>query len=356
MTQSRQKRTTSRQVAKHAGVSQTTVSLVLNNAPNANISQATRERVYAAARELGYIPNAAARSLARGRSSNIGLVLVKPHEQIFIDEYLPTLLTGLNRVAHQHGYRILVDILDDANKPNAFTHLVSGKEVAGLLVHFGSPTPAGIEELKAYVRGGFPVVTFGRLAPDIPSAFIDKLDGVRQAVEHLIRIGHTRIACIPYAPLNPNTDILRRLARVRETLATAGLTLDDSMIEAGAYDPKTGYDAMQRLLERQPWPTAVFAMNDVMAFGALEALRQRGIRVPQEMAVVGFDDIRLAAFASPPLTTIREPDLALGSHTAQLLIDQIEGHQPQEPAVRLVSQLIVRESCGAYLQQPPSVT
>ena len=324
---------------------------MLNNAPNANISQATRQRVLEAARELGYTPDAAARSLARGRSSNIGLVLVRPHEQIFIDEYLPTLLTGLNQLAHRHGYRILVDILDDAGGADAFADLVSGKEVAGLIVQFGNPTQAVLDRLTGYAVSGFPIVTLGRWNADLPSTFIDKIDGVSKAVQHLIDLGHTRIGCIPYAPPASNWYLKCRLDRVEETLVAAGLTLESALVEPGAYDPKTGYEAALRLLRRKPWPTALFAMNDVMAFGALEALRQLGVRVPHEMAVVGFDDIRLAAFASPPLTTVREPDVELGRYAAQLLIDQIEGREPVERNVRLTTTLVVRESCGAKLSQ-----
>ena len=352
MPNARQARVTSRQVATRAGVSQTTVSLVLNNAPHANISQPTRERVLAAARELGYFPDAAARSLARGRSSNIGLVLVQPHEQIFIDEYLPTLLTGLNQLAHQHGYRILVDILDDASSANAFADLVSGKEVAGLIVQFSNPTPEAVERLTGYARDGFPIVTLGHWNDDLPSVFVDKIDGVSDVVRHLIDLGHRRIGCIPYAPVESNWHLKRRVERAIATLAAAGLTLDESLIEAGAYDPKTGYEATLRLLERKPWPTAIFAMNDVMAFGALEALRQLGVRVPDEMAVVGFDDIRLAAFAHPPLTTVREPDVELGREAARMLIDQIEGRAVAERDLRLATTLVIRESCGA--KQVPS--
>jgi LacI family transcriptional regulator len=343
----RRTRVTSRQVARHAGVSQTTVSLVLNNAPNAHISQATRERVFEAARELGYAPDAAARSLARGRSSNIGLVLVRPHEQIFIDEYLPTLLTGLNQLAHRHGYRILVDILDNPNQAEAFTHLVTGKEVAGLIVQFGNPTQAVLDQLAGYSADGFPMVALGRWPTKIPTVEVDKIEGVAKMVRHLIRLGHTRIGCIPYAPLAGNWHLNQRLGQVRATLAEAGLTLDDAMIEPGAYDPKTGYEATLRLLKRKPWPTALFAMNDVMAFGALEALRQSGVRVPQDLAVVGFDDIRLAAFASPPLTTVREPDAEMGRQAAQLLLDQIEGREMQQRDIRLETTLVIRESCGA---------
>jgi LacI family transcriptional regulator len=341
------KRVTSRQVARYAGVSQTTVSLVLNNAPHANISQTTRERVLQAAQELGYTPDAAARSLARGRSSNIGLVLIQPHAQIFIDEYVPALLTGLNRLAHQHDYRILVKIVDDASNPDALTQLISGKEVAGLITQVGKLSQPSLDMLASYVRSGFPVVTLDYLTDALPAVYIDKVQGVRLAVEHLISLGHQRIACIPYAPPTENRHVHDRLNCFISTLEAAGLTYEPALVEAGAFDPRTGYEAALRLFERRPWPTALFAMNDVMAFGALEAMRQLGIRVPQDIALVGFDDIRLAAYANPPLTTIREPDIELGHYAAQQIIDLIEGHDLAERNIRLATELIVRESCGA---------
>lgn len=341
------KRVTSRQVARHAGVSQTTVSLVLNNAPHANISQTTRDRVLQAAQDLGYTPDAAARSLARGRSSNIGVVLIQPHAQIFIDEYLPTLLTGLNQLAHQHGYRILVDIVDDASNPDTLAQLISGKEVAGLITQVGALSPPTLAMLSGYARSGFPVVTLDYLSESLPAVYIDKVEGVRIAVEHLISLGHQRIGCITYAPPSQNRHVQERMDCFISTLQSAGLTFEPALFEAGAFDPQTGYAAAMRLFERKPWPTALFAMNDVMAFGALEAMRQLGIRVPQDVALVGFDDIRLAAFANPPLTTVREPDIELGHYAAQQLIDMIEGNELKERNIRLATELIVRESCGA---------
>src|SRR5262249_46816709 len=146
----------SRRVAELAGVSQTTVSFVLNNVDSANISEETRRRVLEAARSIGYVPDSAARTLARGESKNIGLVLLQPHEQVFIDEYLPRVITGLSQITRQSGYRILVELVEDGSRPNAYLDLIRGKEVAGLIVNFNCPSDDDIEALVASVAEGSP--------------------------------------------------------------------------------------------------------------------------------------------------------------------------------------------------------
>ena len=195
----RKVRVTSRRVAELAGVSQTTVSFVLNNVNSANISKDTRQRVLEAARSIGYVPDASARTLARGRSTNIGLILVQPHEQVFIDEYMPRIITGLSQITRQHGYRILVELVEDGSHPNTYLDLVRGKEVAGIIVNLNSATENDIQALVASVAEGSPIVAVNNYHESLNYAMVDKLEGVRHAVEHLIQLGHQRIACISYA-------------------------------------------------------------------------------------------------------------------------------------------------------------
>src|SRR5260221_13135861 len=133
-------RVTSRRVAELAGVSQTTVSFVLNNVDSANISEETRQRVLDAARSIGYVPDVSARALARGKSQNIGLVIAQPHKQVFIDEYIPNIITGLSNVTREYGYRILVELVEDGSHPHTYLNLIRGKEVAGMIVTFNAPT------------------------------------------------------------------------------------------------------------------------------------------------------------------------------------------------------------------------
>lgn len=344
------KRVTSRQVAKKAGVSQTTVSFVLNNhAAENNIPPETVERVQQAALELGYVPDAAARTLARGRSSNLGLVLSQPHEQVFIDEYIPNIITGLSRITKEHGYRILLEMVEDANRGDAYVNLMRGKEVAGIIVN--QPLPSDVQGLVSLAAEGFPIVTLDNIHPDIPSVVVDKLHGVRKAVKHLVKLGHQRIGCITYAPLVSNEHVRQRLTVFRRVLETGGLVFDDNLVQEGSFDPDTGYQAMKILLEQHPLPTAIFAMNDMMAFGAMTAIQEAGLRVPEDIAVVGFDDVRLARFTSPPLTTVYEPDIDHGYKAGEVLIKQIQDQTVNVKHVVLETHLRIRDSCGYRLLQ-----
>ncbi len=346
-------RVTSRRVAELAGVSQTTVSFVLNNVDSANISEETRQRVLEAARSIGYVPDASARTLARGRSTNIGLILLQPHEQVFIDEYMPRIITGLSQITRQHGYRILVELIEDGSHPNTYLDLIRGKEVAGIIVNFNSPSDSDIEALVASVAEGAPVVALYNYHEALNYAVVDKLEGVRHAVEHLIRLGHKRIACITYAPVPIHREATRRFHIYRDTLLKAGLEFDETLVRYGNYDPETGYEAMKSILAASPLPTALFAMNDVMAFGAMTAIQEAGLRVPQDVAVVGFDDIRLARHTTPALTTVREPDIEQGWTAGKMLIDLITNKSLDQNHIVLKTELKIRDSCGFRLQGGP---
>lgn len=341
------RKVTSKQVAKLAGVSQTTVSFVLNKVEGANISEETRERVIQAARDLNYVPDIAARSLARGKSNNIALVFARPHRQIWIDEYVPQVLTGINEVTEAQGIRILVEVIDSDQDSNPYLNLLNSKEAAGII----SVTYRDLDPLIECASQGLPVVSLDNVHPDLYSVEVDKMDGVRKLARHVLSLGHTRIGCISYAPYEPNSHHENRINVFAEEMTKVGLRLDRSLIRYGAYDPDTGYEAMKSLLENGTPPTALYALNDVMAFGAMRAIREHGLRVPEDISVVGFDNIRLAAYSSPPLTTVIEPDVEVGRRAAQLLLQLIAGDYPPEKQIRLETELIVRESCGARLQK-----
>lgn len=340
-------------MAKKAGVSQTTVSFVLNNhAAEKNIPAETIERVQQAAHDLGYVPDMAARALARGRSNNIGLVLAQPHDQVFIDEYIPNIITGLSRITKEHGYRILLELIQDDSHADAYINLMRGKEVAGMIVNLNEPDygdkrhPMTREKLIAYVAEGFPIVSLDYIHPTVHSVMVDKLSGVRRIIQHLIDLGHRRIACITYAPRKLNNHAEQRLSIYRQMMEEIGIAADEGLVRYGAYDPETGYAAMKSLLEQRPRPTALYAMNDVMAFGAITALREAGLRVPEDMAVVGFDDARLARYTTPALTTIFEPDIEHGYRAGEMLIKLIQEQSLPQDHIVLETQLRIRDSCG----------
>jgi LacI family transcriptional regulator len=345
------RKVTSKQVAKLAGVSQTTVSFVLNNVEGANISEETRQRVFEAARELNYVPDTAAQSLVRGRTNNIALVLMQPHQQVFIDEFIPSILTGINQVTREKGFRILVELVEDGTTSDVYINLLHSKEAAGIIVYVNVPTEADVMRIVHHTQTGLPIVSLSDIHSEIYSVNVDKLGGVRQVMKHLTRLGHRRIACISYAPENTNPHAQDRLYVYRRVLETASIPYDESLVRYGAYDPETGYEAMKSLLESSsPLPTAVYAMNDVMAFGALRAIQEHGLRVPDDIAIIGFDDIRLAQYANPPLTTVREPDVEHGRRAAEMLIALINGETPKEKHIKLATRLVVRDSCGTRRQ------
>ncbi|RIH90507.1 HTH-type transcriptional repressor CytR [Calidithermus terrae] len=342
----RKPRVTSQQVAKHAGVSRTTVSFVLNNVPGVVISPETRLRVLRAAKELGYVPNAAARTLVSGQTGTIALVI--PHaEHLKVDAFLPQLLYSLNEVSYRHGYRVLLEPVEDAAKPGAYLELVYGKRIDGLIVV--NARTQDDPHLLELAQMGFPLVLMGaRLATHegIYSVDTDNRTAARHAVDHLLRLGYRRIAHIAYAPPEYHAANLR-LQGYTEALEAAGLEADPALVAYGNYSAESGYEAMLTLLERKPYPRALFAGNDTIALGAMAALHEKGLRIPDDVAVVGYDDIPTAAYAFPPLTTVRTQAVLHGSVAAEMLMKLMHGKTPQERHVILETPLVIRQSCGA---------
>jgi DNA-binding LacI/PurR family transcriptional regulator len=334
------KRPTSADVASAAGVSRTTVSFVLNGRSDVKIPPTTRTRVLEAAERLGYHPHAPARQLAGGRSHVIALVLRQTSEQIAADAILAETLRGLAIAARKSGFRVMVEPLAFEGPDPSYASLLRAQHADGLVI---SGPRTDDPQLQALVRDGFPVVLQGAL-PDLHAASVDvdNVAGARHAVEHLLALGHRRIACITNAPL-VYTAAQERLTGYREALADAGRAVDETLIATGDFDAPSGHAAMRELLERTTFD-AVFVASDVVALGAIGALREAGLRVPRDCSVVGFDDIPLAAYFDPPLTTIRLPASELGQAAGHALLERIA--DPSAPARRtlLPTELIVRAS------------
>jgi len=335
---------TQKQIASTAGVSQTTVSLILNNSADVVISETTRQRVLAVAEELGYVPQSAAQTLVRGRSQNLGLVLIKPHYQVFRDPFIPSVMTGFSNVARPHRFRMLVEHIDDLDYIDVIRLLLKGGEVAGMVISNFHDAERVIDSL---VDEDYPVVLLDTPRSSyLHGVSIDHISGIRSIIDHLIALGHRRIACIPYGPTD-DVHLGKRLGAYRSTLEDAGLEYDERLVSAGRYDPDSGYQAMKSLLNVSPQPTAVFGMNDLMALGAMRAILEHGLRIPEDVAVAGYDDMRFAAFTTPPLTTVRAPEVELGQVACEMLIDLVEGRKPAIRQLELDTELIVRGSCGA---------
>ncbi|MHB8892571.1 MAG: LacI family DNA-binding transcriptional regulator [Candidatus Limnocylindrales bacterium] len=343
MTQPR-RRATSADVATRSGVSQTTVSFVLNGKTDAGIPAETWRRVEEAARELGYHPHGAARALAGGASHTIGLVLRQSPEQVTADALLAETLWGIASEARAAGYRVLVEPLSPDG--GRYSDLLLSQRADGLIV---SGPRIDDEELSALVADGFPIILQGSLpASPAPSVDVDNRAGARIAVEHLLGLGHRRIGCITNAPL-AYTAAADRLAGYRDALEAAGIDYDPAQVVEGAFDAASGHAAIGRLLTDVPDVTALFVASDIVAFGALRALREAGRRVPADVSVVGFDDVPLARHFDPPLTTIRLPANALGAAAGRALVDRLAG-RPTNLRTLLPTELIVRESTAACRQ------
>lgn len=340
------RRITSHQVAERAGVSRTTVSFVLNEVEGAQISEETRQRVLQAALELGYVPHATARSLASGRTHILGLITCQPANHIIIDAYIHQVLYGLSEASRLHGFRVLIESVEDVSQREAYVHLVRANRIDGILV---SGPRADDRQLPALIADGFPIVLLGCLKGS-PVSFVDvdNQAAACQAVNHLVALGHERIAFITNGPLE-YTSATDRLSGYRQALRNAALSCDETMVRYGNFDMESGYRAMQSLLKASPRPTAVFVASDVVAFGAMKAVRERGLYIPDDLALVGFDDVPMARYISPALTTIRLPAVEQGLRGGQMLIDLIGGNVPAETQVYLETELVVRQSCGANL-------
>ncbi|MGA2503419.1 MAG: LacI family DNA-binding transcriptional regulator [Anaerolineales bacterium] len=334
------KRVTSFDVAKKSGVSRTTVSLVLNNVPGISIREDTRQRVQQVAKELNYHPDSRGRKLASGKSNTIGLVLRQSHEQVFADALLPQVLLGIEQAATAKGFQVLLKPLEPEDC-DGYLHLVQENHVDGIILSGPRQNEAEIIRLH---QSGLPVMLMGQLPEsNLPFVDIDAVDGSARAVRHLIEHGHRRIAMITNASLE-YTSAQQRRSGYLKALAEAEIEPDDSLIQEGAYTPASGYIAMGKLLELSSRPTAVFVASDVVSLGAIRAIKKAGLRIPEDLAVVGFDDIPLADYYDPPLTTIRIPAYGLGRSVGERLMRLVQGESLEEEGVLLESELVIRKS------------
>lgn len=335
---------TQKEIAKKAGVSQTLVSLALNGSYDVTLSEETREKVLEVARELGYVPQAAAKSLKKGRSSNIGLVLVQPHFQVFRDPYIPNIMTGLSSIVRSNGYRLIVEHINDLDDLTIIRDMLKSGEVAGLILsnyQWAKKVATPLLEEK------YPIVLLDNVGGwHYDSVGIDHVMGVKSAVSHLIGLGHERIAYITYGP-EDHLHVMNRLDTVRKIIEEAGLIFDPQLVRYGHYDPESGYANMQSLLTENPMPTAVFGMNDMMAIGAMRAILDAGLKIPDDIAVIGYDDMRFSAYTNPALSTVNAPEIDLGHSAGEMLISLISGSPLPKSQISLETELVIRASCGA---------
>jgi LacI family transcriptional regulator len=325
------------EVAARAGVSSTTVSHVVNN--TRFVAEHTRARVQAAMDELGYRPNALARSLRRGQTHTIGLILPDSANPFFAE-----VGRGIESAAFDLGYSvILCNTEGDLDKEHLYMDVLSNKQVDGIIfVAAGERT----DSLRALLRRKLPVVVVDRnlTGVEVDAVLTDNRQGGYLATRHLIELGHRRIGCIAGpSHLTPSAD---RVTGYRTAMTEAGLPTEDGLIVRGDFHPESGRTAALALLSRSDPPTAIFACNDLMAVGTLRAAAETGRSVPVDVAIVGFDDIELASYTFPPLTTVAQPKLEMGRMALQLLIEHMRDKSRPTDREVLPTKLVVRGSCG----------
>jgi len=320
-------------IAKVAGVAPSTVSRALSDHPR--ISHETKERVRRIARDMEYTPSLLARSLVRQDTATIGVVITSVS-----DPFLTNVVTSIEEVAQEQGYSVLLSssYLD----PERELEVVSsfhGRRTRGIIV-IGSQIDTGY--LHMHDRFPLPIVLTN--CPIYPySVCTDNLAGARQAVEHLVQLGHRRIAYI--ANRRSHRSNLDRLTSYQQVLEAQRIPVEEDLIMEGDGTLGGGNAAVQALWSRTQPPTAVFCFNDMTAIGVLSALRQAETRVPEDVSVVGFDDVEFAAYCYPPLTTVRQPTDLMGQRLMHMLLALIRGQEDVEPEI-LPGELVIRESTG----------
>jgi LacI family transcriptional regulator len=335
------KRITSQDVADRANVSRTTVSLVLNKVDGVNIPTATREKIYQAVQELGYIPDASARALATRRAQAIGLVMTRSPEHIASDAFLPKIIAGLLHEIKEEQFRLLIEIVED-HQDNAYVELAQAKHIDGMIILTPNTDDRGIKQL---LSNGIPTVLFGSL-PNCPLPFvqIDNRKAAQEATAHLLSLGHKNIAFITNA--HPSySSAQQRLSGYQDALMAADIQLNEDLIEYGDFSPESGFTAMGEILKKGEPFTAVFVASDNVALGVKSALIQAGLSIPEDISMVGFDDLPWAAYTSPPLTTVHLPAREMAAKASQLLLEIIKGNEKNQKGIIIETTLIIRQSC-----------
>lgn len=323
-------------VAERAGVSVATVSRVLNHDPR--VKAHLRQRVLEAVAELDYHPSRIARGMRNQTVAVIGLIISDIQNPFFT-----ALVRAVEDVAYSHQYTVILCNSDeDPQKEQLYARVLIGERVSGVII-----VPTCQEACHLLLKRGLPLVVVDRKLPGVKadSVTLDNTAGAYAATRHLIQLGHTRIGLVS-APLHVSVGLERRLG-YEKAMLEAGLPLDETLIRTGDFKETGGYRATKDLLRLDPRPTAIFVVNNLMTTGALQAIHELGLRIPEDLSVVGFDDMPWLSLLTPPLTAVRQPVYEIGRAAAQLLFERInlDTVGPNREIV-LQPELIVRGSAA----------
>lgn len=332
---------TQKDIADKLGISVATVSRALGG--YSDIAKSTQERVKEVAGEMGYSPNITARQLQKRRTDTIGLIL--PSENLRIsDPFFSEFLSGIMGESTQYGMDLLVSIHPSTkDETELYLNYIRSRRVDGFIVTRTQRQDPRIDLLREH---NFPFAAFGRVDGDNDFPLIDENGklGVQLAVDHLVELGHTRMAFI--SEPTHLTKAYHRLSGFCRAIELHGLTIDQDLIIEGGFRQRSGHLIGEQLLDMSNPPTAIVACNDLLALGAMRAIQERGLVVGKDISVTGFDDIALAEYVHPPLTTCHQPARQIGKMIYQMLVKEINQESPDKRQIILKPELVVRQSTG----------
>ncbi|AKA38639.1 DNA-binding transcriptional regulator CytR [Yersinia ruckeri] len=326
---------TMKDVAEMAGVSTATVSRALMNPEK--VSALTRHKVEQAVLAVGYSPHALSRNIKRNESRTILVIVPDISDPFFAD-----IIQGIEQTAAQQGYLVLIgDCAQQTQQERTFVNLIITKQIDGMLL-LGSNLP--FDASKEEQRNLPPMVMANEFAPELelPTVHIDNLTAAFEAVHYLHQLGHTRIATIAGPETMPLSHY--RLQGYVQALNRNGLAIDKEYILRGDFGYEAGAEAFAQLMSLPKPPTAIFCHNDVMAIGAIWQAKKMGLQIPEDVSLVGFDDLKLSQYCDPPLTTVAQPRYQIGEQAMLLLLEQLQGNNVQSGSRLLDSELIIRNS------------
>lgn len=327
---------TIKDVANLAGVHPSTVSRVIND--DSRISEKTKNKVLLIIKKLGYTPNAIARGLKIKRTYTLGMLIPDITNPFFAE-----IARGVEDAANANGFNIILCNTDDKlKKERIYLEILKGKRVDGLILGTAHIRDKSILELE---KKKFPYILLSRNIEGLDKncVIVDDVAGGIMVTEYLIKLGHRRIAHITGPPTVRAAN--NRLEGYKFALEKHQIEYHEELVKEGDFRIKGGYQVMKRFLKLAEPPTAIFAANDLLALGAMQAIQKEKYHIPEDFCIIGFDDIRLASFVYPPLTTIRQPMLEMGALAVKMLLKIIEEGEFNQRKIVLKSKLIIRESC-----------
>ncbi|MFH0794623.1 MAG: LacI family DNA-binding transcriptional regulator [bacterium] len=340
----RAKHLTIRDIARLAEVSRSTVSLAINDSPRINAK--TKHHVLEIIKKVGYHPNVMARALVEKKSRVIS-ILVPQIDHVFSDFYFSETVSGVLDVGYKQNYRVMLEVAtQDFIAKRVYLKLFQEQRIDGMLLVGTLTTDSYIHDLRS---AGYPIVLVNSEMEGVSSVVADNVKGTRDAVKYLCQKGHRKFGYIK--GLDITTTGLQRDEGFQKAVRELNVEFRQEWIGYGNFSERSGYEAMCAILKSKRHPTAVFATNDMMAIGAIKACHELGLNVPGDIAIIGGDDVLLASYFKPTITTIKQSMYDLGSLATTMLL-QIIDHKITPPARRVIqTELIVRESCGGLLQE-----